>query len=129
MCYVLLEGDMSYVTYATCDLAILQKPGLTSRIPLQCNHTEVTSKNGLLHMTMKYISRCKKIREGRVTKEKRREGTGIRSVYGATSFQAKCIQSAQAQNFPNPFPAVVHGVLQELADVGTAGNAVHGRRT
>jgi len=60
MCYVLLEGDMSYVTYATCDLAILQKPGLTSRIPLQCNHTEVTSKNGLLHMTMKYISRCKK---------------------------------------------------------------------
>ncbi|KYN33653.1 hypothetical protein ALC56_12365 [Trachymyrmex septentrionalis] len=129
MCYVLLEGDMSYVTYATCDLAILQKPGLTSRIPLQCNHTEVTSKNGLLHMTMKYISRCKKTREGRVTKEKRREGTRIRSVYEATSFQAKCIQSAQAQNFPNPFLAVVHGVLQELADVGTAGNVVHGRRT
>ncbi|KYM92228.1 hypothetical protein ALC53_01291 [Atta colombica] len=70
-----------------------------------------------------------KIREGKVTKEKRREGTRIRSVYEATSFQAKCIQSAQAQNFPNPFLAVVHGVLQELADVGTAGNAVHGRRT
>lgn len=51
---------MSYVTYATCDLAILQKPGLTSRIPLQCNHTGVTSKNGLLHMTVKYISRRKK---------------------------------------------------------------------
>lgn len=60
MCYVLPEGNMSYVTYATCDLAILQKPGLTSRIPLQCNHTEVTSKNGLLHMTVKYISRHKK---------------------------------------------------------------------
>ncbi|TGZ49944.1 Uncharacterized protein DBV15_07158 [Temnothorax longispinosus] len=53
-------SDMSYVTYATCDLAILQKPGLTSRIPLQCNHTEVTSKNGLLHMTVKYISQRKK---------------------------------------------------------------------
>lgn len=60
MRYILPEGDMSYVTYATCDLAILQKPGLTSRIPLQCNHTEVTSKNGLLHMTVKYISRRKK---------------------------------------------------------------------
>jgi len=51
---------MSYVTYAKCDLAILQKPRLISRIPLQCNHTEVTSKNGLLHMTVKYISRNKK---------------------------------------------------------------------
>lgn len=52
---------MSYVTYATCDLAILQKPGLTSRIPLHCNyHTEVTSKNGLLHMTAKYICWHKK---------------------------------------------------------------------
>lgn len=60
MRYILPEGDMSYVTYATCDLAILQKPGLTSRIPLQCNHTEVTSKNGLLHMTVKYIRRRKK---------------------------------------------------------------------
>lgn len=60
MCYVLPEGDVSYVTYATCDLAILQKPELTSRIPLQCNHTEVASKNGLLHMTVKYISQYKK---------------------------------------------------------------------
>lgn len=61
MCYILPEGDMSYVTYATCDLAILQKPGLTSGIPLHCNyHTEVTSKNGLLHMTVKYICWHKK---------------------------------------------------------------------
>lgn len=54
--------------------------------------------------------------------ESERERGGIRSVYGVTSFRAKCIQSARAENFPNPFPLVVHGVLQELADVGTAGN-------
>jgi len=61
MRYILPEGDMSYVTYATCDLAILQKPGLTFRIPLHCNyHIEVTSKNGLLHMTVKYICWQKK---------------------------------------------------------------------
>lgn len=52
---------MSYVTYATCDLPILQNSGLTSRIPLHCNYrTEITSKNGLLHTTVKYISRHKK---------------------------------------------------------------------
>lgn len=43
-CYVLPEGDVSYITYATCDLAILQKPELTSRIPLQCNHTASIEK-------------------------------------------------------------------------------------
>jgi hypothetical protein len=55
---------MSRVTYATCDLAILRKAGLTFRIPLHRKPHRttslVTSKNGLLHMTVKYISRHKK---------------------------------------------------------------------
>jgi len=53
----------------------------------------------------------------------RRERIRIRSIDGATSFRAKCIQSAQAENFPNPFRPLYMASWQELADVGTAGNA------
>lgn len=49
MRYILPEGDMSYVTYATCDLAILQKPGLTSRIPLHCNDGGNVEKRPVAH--------------------------------------------------------------------------------